>query len=166
MTRKTLVLLLASVLLVVAVVGGVVALGKSSIGDDERAAASGAVLDDAALQVARDEALAFFSLDYRTAEADVEKVLSLATGAFKEQYAANKAQVIAQVKQKKLVSTGSIPDGGLAVEFATATQARVLVVVDVSRTIGTKVDRLRNRARVVLDSVDGRWLVSGVNQVG
>ena len=166
MTRKTQVLLLAAVLLVVAVVGGVIALGKSSIGDDDEAAASSSVLAADALQVARDEALAFFSLDFRTAEANVAKVLSLATGTFKEQYAANQAQVIAQVKQKKLVSAAAIPDGGVAVEFATPTQARVLVVVDVSRTIGTKVDRLRNRARIVLDSVDGRWLVSGVNQVG
>lgn len=133
---------------------------------DDAGSTSGALADAGALVAARQQALAFFSLDYRKAEANVDAVLALATGAFKQEYAASKDQVVAQVKEKKLVATATIPEGGVAVEFATPTQARILVVVDVDRTIGTQVDRLRNRSRILLERVDGRWLVSGVNQVG
>lgn len=134
--------------------------------DDDASGERAAVLDSAALVAARQQATAFFSLDYRRAEADVEKVLSLATGTFKEEYAASSKQVIAQVTEKKLVSTASIPDQGVAVEFVNGDKAQVLVVVDVTRTIGTTTDNLRNRARILLEKVGDRWLVSGVNQVG
>jgi hypothetical protein len=67
---------------------------------------------------------------------------------------------------KKLVSTASIPQDGVAVEFAHGNQAEILVVVDVTRTIGTTTDSLRNRARVQVVNVKGHWLASGVNQVG
>ncbi|MCX6398161.1 MAG: hypothetical protein NTV23_16865 [Propionibacteriales bacterium] len=161
--RKTTALIVVIGVLVAGVVAALVVVGFSSINDDDDAAPDGTA---AAVQVARDEALAFFSLDHRNVEAGVAKVLSLATGTFAQEYAANKQQVIDQVKQKKLVAVATIPDNAVAVEFATPTQARVLVVVDVSRTIGTKVDRLRNRARILLELVDGTWRVSGVNQVG
>jgi len=165
--RTTPALLIALGVTLAVVITVVVVLGKSSIGNDEDAvdAASPAV-ESALIEVARAEAVAFFSLDHRTVEADVEKVLALATGEFKEQYAANKAQVVAQVKEKKLISVATIPEEGVAVEFISGDQAQILVVVDVARRIGSKADQLRNRARILATLVDGRWLVSGVNQVG
>lgn len=154
--------------LVALVVAGLVIATLVLRGDDQERASStsGTLVDTGALVAARQQALAFFSLDYRKAEQNVEAVLALATGTFKQEYAASKDQVVAQVKQKKLVATATIPEGGVAVEFATPTQARVLVVVDVARTIGTQVDRLRNRSRILVELVEGRWLISGVNQVG
>jgi Mce-associated membrane protein len=123
-------------------------------------------VDDGMLVAARQEATAFFNLDYRHAEKDVAKVLALATGTFKKEYGANSDAVVSQVQEKKLVAVASIPKDGVAVEFADEDRGQVLVVVDVERTIGTTTDSLRNRARIILKRVDGRWLVSGVNQVG
>jgi Mce-associated membrane protein len=154
---------LAAVLVVMAVVIAVVLTrsDSSSTGAD-----APGLVPPAALVTAREMATEFFSLDYRKANDDVNQVLALATGAFKTQYASTSAQVIAAVKSKKLVSTASIPQDGVAVEFAHGNQAEILVVDDVTRTIGTTTDSLRNRARVQVVNVKGHWLASGVNQVG
>ncbi|RYJ05077.1 MAG: hypothetical protein EON52_13465 [Actinomycetales bacterium] len=122
--------------------------------------------DAGALVVARQEALNFFTIDYRHPEEDVAKVLELATGAFKDEYAAKQAQLIAQIKKEKVVTTASVPEGGVAVEFLHGNEARILVAVDVDQASGAKVFANRNRARIVLNVVDGRWLVTAVNQVG
>lgn len=119
-----------------------------------------------ALVVARQQALNFFSLDYRHAEEDVAKVLDLATGEFKDQYAAKQDELIAQIKKEKVLTTASVPDGGVAVEFFANGQARILVAVDVVQSSKVKVFDDRNRARIILEVVDGRWLVTAVNQVG
>jgi Mce-associated membrane protein len=153
-----------AVLLALAVVAGLLAF--LLLRDDDSATTSDGLVDAGALVAARQEAVAFFSLDYRHAADDVAKVLSLATGDFKKQYATNQKSVIAQVKAKKLVTTATIPQSSVAVEFASGSQARILVVVDVTRTIGTTTDSLRNRARIILERHGDRWLVSGVNQVG
>jgi Mce-associated membrane protein len=161
--RSTLVLaLLVGALLV----GGGVTAFVLLNGDDSGDTASADLVAPGVLVAAREEATAFFSLDYRHPDDDIKRVLALATGDFKKQYDANKAQVIAQLTAKKLVTTASIPKDGVAVEFAHGNDARVLVVVDVTRTIGSTTDSLRNRARIVLTRVGGHWLVSGVNQVG
>ena len=61
---------------------------------------------------------------------------------------------------------------GAAVEYFDKTHGQVLVGVDVTTTTGTTganagtnaVDRYR--ARILLTKVCGRWLVSGLDQVG
>jgi len=122
-------------------------------------------VDPGMLVAARTQAKNFVSLDYRHAEEDVDRVLALSTGKFKKEYAASKDQLVAAITSKKLVTVGSIPRGGSAVEFADDDTARVLVSLDVTRTIGTKTDSIKNRTRLVLTRVDGRWLVSDVNEV-
>lgn len=156
---STAVMVLAGVLLAGLV--AVVLLVVRGDGDDTSAPS-----DAGALVVARQEALNFFSIDYRHPEEDVAKVLDLATGAFKDEYASKQAQLIAQIKKEKVVTTASVPEGGVAVEFLHGDQARILVAVDVDQPSGAKVFANRNRARIVLEVVDGRWLVTAVNQVG
>lgn len=159
-----------TVLVGVAAAGLVVAvllIVKSVISDDDDAHAAPSLPADAgALVAARQEALNFFTLDYQHADENVEKVLALATGEFKEQYAAKRAELVAQIKKEKVVTTATIPEGGVAVEYVNGNQVQILVAVDVEQPSGVQVFAARNRARVVLVKVDGRWLVSGVNQVG
>lgn len=164
--RSTPALLALVIALGAALIGAVVLIGVKSISDDDDEASAKGQVDSGALVAAKQEALAFFSLDHTQVEADVAKVLALATGQFKTEYAANSQQVIDQVKQKKIVSVATIPDGGVAVESVSGDRAQILVVVDVDRKIGTKSDRLRNRARLVLEKVGREWLVSALNQVG
>jgi len=124
-------------------------------------------LDAAPVAVAREEARNFFSLDYRTAQDDVDRVLALATGDFKEQYAARSAEVVEGVTTKQLVVTATIPDDGAAVEYLRGDRAQVLVAVDVTSKQGTdQPESSRYRTRIKLSRVDGDWLVSDVQQVG
>lgn len=129
-------------------------------------------VDPGMLVAARQEATNFFSLDYRHAAADVNKVLALATGTFKNQYAARRTEVITGVTSKKLIVTATIPQAGAAVEYFDKTHGQVLVGVDVTTTTAATgssagsnvVDRYR--ARIVLTKIGGHWLVSGLDQVG
>jgi Mce-associated membrane protein len=124
--------------------------------------------DAAILVAARQGATDFFSLDYRHAGADVDRVLALATGSFKKQYAAQRTQIVDGVTSKKLVVTAVIPADGAGIEYRDPAHAQVLVAVDVttaaSASTGSSVQRYR--ARVLLTRVQGQWLISGLNQVG
>ena len=123
--------------------------------------------DPGMLVAARQQAKNFFSLDYRHADDDVDRVLALSTGKFKREYASRRDEVIAGVSDKKLVVTASIPRGGAAVELVDGNRGQVLVAVDVSTgTLTGPTTQNRYRARLLLTRVDGRWLVSDLNQVG
>lgn len=123
---------------------------------------AGPSTDPGMVVAAREEATNFFSLDYNRANADIDRVLALATGSFKTEYASKRDAILAGVAQKKLVVTSVIPQNGAAVEFVQGDRGQVLVAVDV--TTGGSVQRYRTR--VLLTRVDGHWLVSGLDQVG
>ena len=116
--------------------------------------------------VATQEARNFFSLDYRRADEDVDRVLALATGDFAEQYAAKRDEVVAGVEKAKLVVTATVPEEGTAVEYAAEDRGQVLVAVDVSSRSTSGAEDARYRTRIELTKVDGSWLVSDVEQVG
>lgn len=164
--RRTPGLLVLVGVLAAGLIGTVVLIGYKAISDDVDATSRAGGSEAGALVAARQEALAFFNLDHRTAEADVAEVLALATGQFKAEYEANQQRIVDQVKEKKLLAVASIPVSGVALESFTGERAQVLVVVDVDRRIGSKSDRLRNRCRIVVEKVGGQWLVSALNQVG
>ncbi|MFL6174777.1 MAG: hypothetical protein ACJ716_17945 [Marmoricola sp.] len=128
---------------------------------------AGRDVDPGMLVAARQETKNFFSLDYRTASADVDQVLALSTGKFKREYSSRRKEVIDGVTGKKLVVSASIPRDGAAVELVDGDHGRVLVAVDVTTTpSGAAATTNRYRARILLTRVDGRWLVSDLNQVG
>ena len=123
--------------------------------------------DPGMLVAAQLQAKNFFSLDYRHAEKDVDRVLALATGKFKREYAARSKEVVDGVTEKKLVVTATIPEDGAAVELVDGDHGRVLVAVDVSTApVGGASTQNRYRTRIFLTKVHGRWLVSDLTQVG
>jgi len=130
-------------------------------------AGQGREVDPGMLVAARTQAKNFFSLDYRHADADVDRVLALSTGSFKKEYASRRKEVVAGVTGKKLVVTAVVPEDGAAVELVDGDRGQVLVAVDVSTgtTSGATTEN-RYRTRILLRKVDGHWLVSGLNQVG
>ena len=124
-------------------------------------------IDSGVLVVSQDEARNFFTLDYRDPDKDVDRVLGLATGTFKKQYAAKRKEIVAGVTDKKLVVTASVQDGGAAVEFERGDKAQAIVAVDVTTTTAAgKTEKARYRTRLNLSRIGGTWLVSAVNQVG
>jgi Mce-associated membrane protein len=124
-------------------------------------------VDPGMLVAARTQATNFFSLDYRHANADVDRILALATDPLKKDYASRRQEVVDGVTQKKLVVTATIPRDGAAVELSDGNHGQVLVAVDVSTgTVGGATTTNRYRTRILLTRVNGRWLVSDVKQVG
>ncbi len=126
-----------------------------------------AELDQGAVEVARQHAESFFSLDHRDPDNSIDAMLALSTDEFQEKYEARRDQMVAQLEQKQVVATASVPEDGAAVEYLHGDRAEVLVAVDVttaSRSQGSETQRYR--ARVELSRVDGEWLVSAINQVG
>ncbi|GAA2488769.1 hypothetical protein GCM10010393_20340 [Streptomyces gobitricini] len=118
------------------------------------------------LAAARQSALNFTSLDHRHYERDSANVLKGATGEFKEQFAAQTAQLTKLVAANKSVSEGQVLEAGLV--RSDERSARVLVVAD-SKVTNTAAPQGQARTyRLQLDLVheDGRWLTSGVEFVG
>lgn len=124
-------------------------------------------VDNGAVAVATEGAVSFFSLDHRHARDDVDKMLSLATGKFNEEYAAEADQIVEAVEKQRLVVTAEVPENGVAVEYFHQDDAQFLVAVDVTTVTKTRAaEESRYRARIKLTRVDGSWRVSGVEQVG
>ncbi|MFI6103238.1 hypothetical protein [Streptomyces sp. NPDC051310] len=118
------------------------------------------------LAAARQSALNFTSLDYRHYDRDSANVLKGATGDFKEQFAAQTAELTKLVAANKSVSEGQVLEAGIT--RADERTARVLVVAD-SRVTNTAAPQGQARTyRLQLDLVHegGRWLTSDVEFVG
>ncbi|RNL81102.1 hypothetical protein [Nocardioides marmorisolisilvae] len=123
--------------------------------------------DPGMLVAAKLEADNFFSLDYRHADKDVDRVLTLATGKFKKDYSARRQEVVDGVVKKKLVVSAAIPQDGTAVELIDGDRGQVLIAVDVTTTTTDGASTVnRYRARIALSKVGGHWLVSDLSQVG
>ncbi|MFF8971354.1 hypothetical protein [Streptomyces sp. NPDC014995] len=118
------------------------------------------------LAAARQSALNFTSLDYRHYDRDSGNVLKGATGDFKEQFAAQTAELTKLVAQNKSVSEGQVLEAGIV--RADERSARVQVVAD-SKVTNVAVPGGEARTyRLQLDLVleNGRWLTSDVEFVG
>ncbi|MFI1398035.1 hypothetical protein [Streptomyces sp. NPDC020681] len=118
------------------------------------------------LAAARQSALNFTSLDYRHYARDSENVLKGAAGDFKEQFAAQTAELTKLVAANKSVSEGQVLEAGIT--RADERTARVLVVAD-SKVTNTAAPAGQARTyRLQLDLVleGGRWLTSDVEFVG
>ncbi|HET6153397.1 MAG TPA: hypothetical protein VFE15_10595 [Marmoricola sp.] len=123
-------------------------------------------LQGSAMLAARATAIAFFSLDPSKVASQVDTVLSLATGSFKTEYAAKKAEVISNVGAKQLVVTASVPDGGVALESFRSSTANVLVAVDVSSKQGAAAAAsIHYRLRLTVTRTGSRWRTAELEQL-
>lgn len=115
---------------------------------------------------ARQHALAFTTFDHRHFDTDVNRVLTAATGEFKESYQAGAEGLRDLVATNRAVSTGKVLDVGIV--SAAADTARVLVAADAVVTNTASKDPRNRHYRMQLDLTrrDGRWLVSDLQFVG
>ncbi len=81
------------------------------------------------LQVGRQGAVNLTTIDWRHAEADVQRILDSATGSFYDDFAQRSAPFVEVVKKVQSVSTGTVTVAGL--ESSTDNDAQVLVAVNV-----------------------------------
>lgn len=84
------------------------------------------------LQVGRQGAVNLTTIDWHHAEADVQRILDAATGAFYDDFSQRSQPFVEVVKKVQSVSTGTVTAAGL--ESATDEGAQVLVAVNVHTT--------------------------------
>lgn len=118
------------------------------------------------LTAARAEALAFTTLNHETVDADIAKVLAGATGSFKKQFAAGKAQIKELTTEAESVSSGKILAAGVV--GSDSDSATVIVVADSTVTNVNLSEPQPRHYRIQLDLVlvEGSWLTSELQFVG
>jgi Mce-associated membrane protein len=121
---------------------------------------------DAVLASARQEALNFTTLDYRSISDDVARVLAGSTGSFHKQFQDSEANLKTLAARNKSVSKGSVLEAGIV--SSEPTKARVIVVADsMVSNVNTSTPQPRHY-RLQLDLVlqGGRWLTDDLQFVG
>ncbi|MGW0807475.1 hypothetical protein [Nonomuraea sp. NPDC002799] len=120
----------------------------------------------AALLAAGTHAKNLVSLDYKTVDADVQRILDTSTGAARAEYAATTGKLKSTTLANKVVQHGVLRATGLVSMREAA--AKVLVVADVEiRWDGSKSPPQQRYYRWSMDvsKIGGGWLVSKVVQV-
>ena len=118
------------------------------------------------LQAARQQGINLTTLDHRSVDEDVERVLASATGTFKEEFAAGTKDLTDLVVENEAVSTGEVLEAGIVT--ADSDSARVLVVVDSTVSNSATGEEQVRHYRMQLDlALSGsRWLTSDLEFVG
>jgi len=153
--------------LLAALIALVVLLALLVIGASTRNARSAA--RDAAAAAARNEALHLTTISYRTADADLARILAGATGALRAQFAAEQAHFADTLAPDKSVSTGDVLAVGIVHSSTSAARADVAVDATVTTTGSSgKSQSVLKHYRMVMKLVKlhGHWLVSDVAFAG
>lgn len=123
--------------------------------------------EQAALSVARGEAVALTTISYQTATRDVNRVLAGATGALRTQFASEASQLPSTLATTKSVSSGVVLSAALSSLDGARAQALVAVDATVSGTdTGTSGVLKHYRMVVTLQLVGSKWLASDVAFAG
>ena len=129
--------------------------------DNERAAV---------LASARLEAVNLTTIDYKSADAAVQRILAVATGELKRQFEAQRSQLGPLLSGTRSVSTGDILEAGLVKLEGTTAQALVAVDAKVTtQPAGAKQTQTavkHYRMAMTLQQTGGKWLVSDVGFTG
>jgi Mce-associated membrane protein len=113
------------------------------------------------VQVARQGAVNLTTINYTEADADVQRILDLATGAFREDFEQRSKAFIEVVKAAQSKSEGTVTDAGLESQRGDGAQVLVAVAVK-SRTAGGEEAPREWRMRIAVRSVGDDAKVSNV----
>jgi Mce-associated membrane protein len=116
---------------------------------------------DLFVQIARQGAVNLTTINYTEVDTDVQRILDLATGAFRDDFAQRSKPFIEVVKAAQSKSEGTVTDAGL--ESQRGDSAQVLVAVAVkSRTAGGEEAPREWRMRIEVRAVGDDAKVSNV----
>ncbi len=136
--------------------GGVAWLvGTAESVDEERTATQQEVAT-----AARAEALAFLTVDHRTMDVVVERVLDGATGEFREQYASQSRRLTREATRTRATSAGEVVSLGVADLGEDAATVLVAANSTVTNTSTDEPEVKYYRLELGLVREDGRWLTS------
>jgi Mce-associated membrane protein len=117
------------------------------------------------VRAATDGTIALLSYRPDTVQKDLETARGALTGAFLDSYTKLTHEVVIPgAKQKQISAVATVP--GAASKSATANHAVVLVFVNQTVIVGQDAPtNSASSARVTLDRIGGRWLISGFDPV-
>jgi Mce-associated membrane protein len=120
----------------------------------------------AVLAAASAETEAFINIDYKDAQASIDKVAAGATGEFKKQYTESADSVIEVLEQNESVMDGKVLWAGVVSIDADSSS----VIATTSGTVANKTTEGKKSARsfrikLDLELVDGKWLTSNLEFV-
>jgi Mce-associated membrane protein len=116
---------------------------------------------DLFVQTARQGAVNLTTINYTEADADVQRILDLATGAFRDDFEQRSKPFIEVVKAAQSKSEGTVTDAGLESQHGDSAQVLVAVAVK-SRTAGGEEAPREWRMRIEVRSVGDDAKVSNV----
>ncbi|OBI10636.1 Mce protein [Mycobacterium sp. E2497] len=116
---------------------------------------------DLFVQVARQGAVNLTTINYTQVDADVQRILDLATGAFRDDFEQRSKPFIEVVKAAQSKSEGTVTDAGLESQRGDAAQVLVAVAVK-SRTAGGEEAPREWRMRIEVRSVGDDAKVANV----
>ena len=128
---------------------------------DDRTSSQRAVFE----QTARQGAIDLTTIDWRQADADVQRILAAATGTFHDDFAQRSQPFVDVIKKSQSVTTGTVTASGL--ESVTNDDAQVMVAVSV-RTSSAGAPESNPRAwrmRIAVQKVGDEVKVSNVEFV-
>ena len=120
---------------------------------------------EAFLQSARQTAINLTTIDWRHADADIERVLNGATGTFHDDFASRAQPFVDVVKQAQSTSEGKIIEAGLESVTPQGAQAVVAVGVNTQSAGGPKAEFRAWRMRISVQRVGDEVKVSNVQFV-
>ena len=120
---------------------------------------------EASVRAASESTIAILSYKPETVDRELKAAADRLTGSFRQQYTQLVSDVVAPgAKQQHISAVATVP--AAASVSATGKQAVVLVFVDQTTTIGNDAPtQSTSSVRVILDNVDGRWLISQFDPV-
>lgn len=117
------------------------------------------------LQVGRQGALNLTTIDWETAEADVQRILDSATGTFYDDFQQRSAPFVEVVKQAQSKSVGEVTEAGLESESGNEGQVLVAVTVNTSNAGAPEQQPRSWRMRITVQKIDDQAKVSNVEFV-
>ncbi|QYA99848.1 hypothetical protein I1A62_01395 (plasmid) [Rhodococcus sp. USK10] len=119
----------------------------------------------AVLDVARDTSIGLTSIKADTAQSDIDHVLSMATGAFRDQFAQQAATVTQMVSDSKVDSVGNVIEAGIVHEDPTSAQVLTAVTATVKNAQAPDGEQRHFRMRISLAQENDHWMISNLEFV-
>jgi Mce-associated membrane protein len=117
------------------------------------------------IQAARQGALNLTTIDWHHPDADVQRILDSATGAFYDDFSKRSAPFIDVVKQTQSTSTGTVVSAGIQTESGTTARVLVAVKVNVSNNAAAQQPPRSWRMQLTVQKVGDEMKVSDVEFV-
>jgi len=132
---------------------------------DHRRVGEKLAADDEFVAAARQGVVALLSIDYANARADVQRVIDLSTGSFKEDFVKNADDFIKTAEGSKAVTVGSISAAALASVSEDTGVVSVAAKSEVTNSIGARQDPRSWRMNVTVTRDGGQLKTSNVEFV-